>query len=149
MATHNTYYLYNKMMNYVIENECKIDIKMSANDWNSQLGTLYSPATFTSAVNMGLLDRCKIGRERFYRYWLTPSNVDKEYIERELQKKTIEWRLEKANEEIENHDNNLAKIQEEYDKQVAEFKEWFNRKIDKENEDYANALALIEKTKEE
>ena len=149
MATYNTYDLYNKMKDYVIENECKIDIKMSANDWNSQLGTLYSPATFTSAVNAGLLDRGKIGRERFYRYWLTPSNVEREYIERELQKKTIEWRLEKANKDIENHDNNLAKIQEDYDKKLADLNEWFNRKINIENEDYENALALIEETSKE
>lgn len=149
MATYNTYYLYNQMKDYVIENECKMDIKMSANDWNNQLGTSYSPATFTSAVNAGLLGRGKIGRERFYRYWLTPSGVEREYIERELQKKTIEWRLERANEEIENHDNNLAKIQEEYDKRLADLNEWFNRKNSIENEDYENALALIEETSKE
>ena len=149
MATYNTYDLYNKMINYVIENECKIDIKMSVNEWNNQLGTTYSPATFTSAVNAGFLDRGHLRRDRFYYYWLTPSNVEREHIERELEKKTIEWRLEKAKDEIEHHDNNLAKIQEDYDKRLADLNEWFNRKISIENDNYAEALALIEKTKEE
>ncbi|MBQ7937609.1 MAG: hypothetical protein IJ283_03835 [Oscillospiraceae bacterium] len=149
MATYNTYYLYNQMKDYVIENECKIDIKMSANEWNNQLGTSYSPATFTSAVNAGLLDRGKLRRDRFYYYWLNPSGVEREYIERELQKKTIEWRLEKANKDIENHDNNLAKIQEDYDKELANLNEWLNRKISYENEEYENALALIKETSKE
>lgn len=149
MATYNTYDLYNRMKDYVIENECKIDIKMSANEWNNQLGTTYSPATFTSAVNAGFLDRGKLRRDRFYYYWLAPSNVEREYIEKELQKKTIEWRLEKANKEIENHDNNLAEIQEDYDKKLADLNEWFNRKISIENEEYENALTLIEETSKE
>ena len=149
MATGNAYDLYWKIKNYITENDCRKDIKMTAGEWNSELGTSYFPATFTSAVNSGFLEKFKYYKANSYRYGLLLTETDLEEIEREISKKKKEKEIETAKKIIETHNDRLVQFQEEYNKDLEEAEENLKIKIEVETSRYNNALALIEELNKE
>ena len=119
------------------DNIKKWDMKLTASEWNWEINNNYAPATFTAAVNAGLLMREKYGKS--YVYYLPPT---KEAIEaaaaakREAEIKHAKWY-------VEHYEETVAEDKANYEKEIKRAEEHYQRNADFHKELFDKYSALI------
>lgn len=139
--------LYNMMRDYYLENNCWNACK-SAKGWNEALGASFSPATFSALYNKGKLQRIQEGKlqiilegpkKKVYYYELIlPDDLrqKKEEFERSRE-------IERAKQTIEFYEGNVARIRENYERQIKDAEKRLAQDLAWETERFEKAKALL------
>jgi hypothetical protein len=130
--------LYKKM------NEYCADIKWNgyktAKEWNKVLGTNYASATFTALANSGRIEKYKNDSDKVYSYEVVLYGKYKEVVEEVEAKQKREW----AEGVIAEYDNNLARIEAEFEEEVKKLEARKKERIKWANLALENAKKVIE-----
>lgn len=133
--------LFNDMYKYCEENGCWTAY-MTAKEWCDCIGTTYSPASFTSLVNAGRLERDKAFREKSYQYNMAPVGVIKEKIEEEKKKR----QRKNAEYTIAHYDEEVARVRARYEELIKEAEEYQERYLKYQAECLERAKKMLEDT---
>lgn len=133
--------LYNDMYKHCEENGCW-KTWMTATEWCDSMGKEYGPASFTSLVKAGRLERDKDYRAKSYSYHIVPTEKIEEMI------KQIERNKEKESAEyvIAHYEEEVARVRALYEEKIEEAQEWLDRNLERKLANLRKAKQTLEDT---